>query len=117
MSRGSRDSGPAERHRRRSRSAGPPGPAARRWAAGAVRAGSAARMLGVSRTMRSGAMNAFEFLCIAERSGSLVYTAMPNAGPLTDFMLTKIDADSATFENPAHDFPKAIRYAKKPDGT
>ena len=80
-------------------------------------AGSGGAMLGVSRTMRNGAMNAFEFLCIAERSGSLVYTAMPNAGPLTDFMLTKIDADSATFENPAHDFPKAIRYAKKPDGT
>jgi hypothetical protein len=25
--------------------------------------------------------------------------------------------DSATFENPAHDFPKMIRYAKRGDGT
>ena len=26
-------------------------------------------------------------------------------------------ADSATFENPAHDFPKVIVYVRKPDGT
>ena len=32
-------------------------------------------------------------------------------------VLTQIDADSATFENPAHDFPKKIRYVRKPDGT
>ena len=38
-------------------------------------------MLAVSRTHRTtnGAQTAFEFLCIAERGGSLVYTAMPNA--------------------------------------
>lgn len=73
-------------------------------------------MLAVSRTTRAGTMSAFEFLCIAERAGSLVYTAMPNAGPATDFMLTSVDATSATFENPAHDFPKKIRYAKRADG-
>ena len=61
-------------------------------------------------------MTAFEFLCISEREGTLVYTAMPNAGAATDLTLTKIDADSATFENPAHDFPKMIRYAKRADG-
>ena len=61
-------------------------------------------------------MTAFEFLCISERDGTLVYTAMPNAGTATDFTLTKIDADSATFENPTHDYPKLIRYAKRPDG-
>ena len=61
-------------------------------------------------------MSEFEFLCISERDGTLVYTAMPNAGAATDFTLTKFDADSATFENPAHNFPKMIRYAKRPDG-
>ena len=71
-------------------------------------------MLAISRTTRNGAtMSAFEFLCIAERAGSLVYTAMPNAGAPTDFVLTAVDADSATFENPAHNFPKVIRYAKR----
>lgn len=76
-------------------------------------------MLATSRTLlaSSGGMVAFEFLCITERDGGLVYTAMPNAAPATEFVLTKIDADSATFENPAHDFPKMIRYVRKPDGT
>ena len=66
--------------------------------------------------MRGDVMTEFEFVCISERQGTLVYTAMPNAGPATDFTLTRIDADSATFENPAHDFPKMIRYVNKPDG-
>jgi hypothetical protein len=74
-------------------------------------------MLAISRTLRDGVMSAFEFLCIVERDGGLVYTAMPNGRtPATDFTLTKIDEASATFENPAHDFPKMIRYSKRPDG-
>ena len=74
-------------------------------------------MLAVSRTIRDGVMSAFEFLCIVERDGGLVYTAMPNGRqPATDFTLTKIDETSATFENPEHDFPKMIRYTKRPDG-
>jgi len=79
---------------------------------------SGGSMLAVSRTMRNNSVSAFEFLCIAERGGGLVYTAMPNGRtPATDFTLTAIDDSSATFENPSHDFPKMIRYALKPDGT
>ena len=79
---------------------------------------SGGQMLATSRTLlASGSAVAFEFLCVTERDGGLVYTAMPNAAPPTEFVLTKIDADSATFENPAHDFPKMIRYVRKPDGT
>lgn len=75
-------------------------------------------MLGVGRTLRGADMPAFEFLCIAEREGSLVYFAMPNARtPATPFVLTAITADSATFENPSHDFPKLIRYTRLPDGS
>ncbi len=75
-------------------------------------------MLAISRTLRNNAMSAFEFLCIVERNGGLVYTAMPNARPTpTDFTLTQITPDSATFENPSHDFPKLIRYSRKPDGS
>lgn len=78
---------------------------------------SGGQMLATSRTLlASGSAVAFEFLCITERDGGLVYTAMPNAAAPTEFVLTKIDADSATFENPAHDFPKMIRYVRKPDG-
>jgi Domain of unknown function (DUF6265) len=75
-------------------------------------------LLGVARTLRNGVMASFEFLCIAERHGALVYTAMPNARtPATDFMSTAVTADGAMFENPAHDFPKSIRYARLPDGS
>ena len=75
-------------------------------------------MLAISRTLRDGLMPAFEFLCIVERDGGLVYTAMPNGrSPATDFTLTKIDEASATFENPAHDYPKMIRYTKRADGS
>lgn len=94
--------------------AGPSGAATveERWAAAAGGA-----MLAVSRTTRTGTMSAFEFLCMAERNGSLVYTARPNGDAPTDFTLTHIDADSATFENPEHDFPKRIRYVKRTDGS
>ena len=75
-------------------------------------------MLAISRTLRNGGMTAFEFLCIVERNGGLVYQAMPNGRqPATDFTLTKIDGTSLTFENPTHDFPKMIRYTLGADGT
>jgi hypothetical protein len=74
-------------------------------------------MLAVSRTVKGDRMVAFEFLRIVERDGGLVYIAQPNGRPPTEFTLTAITADSATFENPAHDFPKMIRYAKRPDGS
>jgi hypothetical protein len=75
-------------------------------------------MLATARRLRGTAMASFEFLCIAERDGGLVYTAMPNArSPATHFTLTAVTADSATFENPAHDFPKLIKYTRRPDGS
>ncbi len=75
-------------------------------------------MLAMSRTTRGTSLSAFEFLCIVERDGTLLYSAMPNGrSPATDFVLTQLTPDSATFENPAHDYPKLIRYTKKADGT
>jgi hypothetical protein len=74
-------------------------------------------MLSVSRTLKGDRMVAFEFLRIVERDGGLVYIAQPNGRPPTEFMLTAITTDSATFENPMHDFPKMIRYARRADGS
>lgn len=74
--------------------------------------------IGVSRTLRGTALAAFEFLCIVERGGGLIYSAMPNGrSPATHFALTAITAESATFENPAHDYPKIVRYTKRADGS
>src|SRR5262245_36569134 len=74
-------------------------------------------MLAVSRTIQGDRMVAFEFLRIIERDGTLIYVAQPEGRPPTEFRLSAITADSATFENKAHDFPKVIAYANKPDGT
>jgi hypothetical protein len=74
-------------------------------------------MLAVSRTIKGDRMVAFEFLRIVERGGTLIYIAQPNGRPPTEFRLSAITADSATFENKTHDFPNLIAYAKKTDGT
>jgi hypothetical protein len=75
-------------------------------------------MIGVGRTIRGPNMSAYEFLCIAERDGSLVYNAMPNGRtPATEFVLTNVTPNSATFENPAHDYPKVIKYTRRGDGS
>ena len=75
-------------------------------------------MLAVARSLRNGVMSSFEFLCIVERNGGLVYQAMPNGRqPATDFTLTRLEGQSVRFENPAHDFPKAIAYTLQADGT
>ena len=79
---------------------------------------SGGSMLAIVRTMRDGVMTGFEFVCITEREGGLVYSAMPNGRtPPTDFRLTQVTADSVTFENPKHDFPTRIRYTRLPDGS
>jgi hypothetical protein len=74
-------------------------------------------MFAVSRTLKGDRLAAFEFLRIVERDAGLIYIAQPNGRPPTEFALTSITADSATFENPAHDFPKMIRYTRRTDGS
>lgn len=73
-------------------------------------------MLAVARTLKNDRMVGFEFLRIVERDGGLVYIAQPDGRPSTEFVLTVIATDSATFENPDHDFPKMIRYSRRADG-
>lgn len=76
-------------------------------------------MIGVARTLRNNTtLASFEFLCIAEREGTLVYVAMPDARtPATLFVLTALTATSATFENTAHDYPQSVRYSLAADGS
>ena len=74
-------------------------------------------MLGVSRTLKGGQMTGFEFLRLVERDGTLVYIAQPNGRPPVEFTLTSMTENSATFENPMHDFPKMITYTWRDDGS
>lgn len=73
--------------------------------------------MAVARTLRGTALASFEFLCIVERAGTLVYVAMPDGRTPTFFTLTGITDGSAVFENPTHDYPKMIRYTRSSDGT
>lgn len=73
-------------------------------------------MMATARTLRSNALASFEFLCIVEREGSLVYVAMPDGRTTpTFFTLSAISDTSATFENPSHDYPRIIRYVTSAD--
>lgn len=75
-------------------------------------------MMGVGRTLAGGKLAEFEYLRIEERADGIFYVSHPNARtPGTDFKLTKLTADGATFENPKHDFPKRIHYKKNTDGS
>lgn len=77
----------------------------------------AGTMIGMGRTIAGGRTVEFEYLRLEERGGDIFYVAHPKARcPGTDFKLTSINAHSAVFENPQHDFPKRIIYRKNPDG-
>lgn len=74
-------------------------------------------MLGVARTIKGERAVSFEFLRIEFRADGIFYVAQPGGRPKTEFKLTASDGRSATFENPAHDHPKLIRYSLSPDGS
>lgn len=73
-------------------------------------------MLGASRSGRDGALREFEFLRVQSGEGrAIAYVAQPGGGGPVAFPLVQHDAMSATFENPAHDYPQRIRYARDGD--
>jgi hypothetical protein len=67
---------------------------------------------GISYKMTTGKMIITEYLDIKKTDGEIVYTATvlgQNKGKGIDFKLIRSDG-LFSFENPAHDFPKFIRY-------
>ena len=70
-------------------------------------------MLGHSRSGRGDALREFEFLRIAAGAdGVPAYIAQPGGRAPVAFALVRRDGMSATFENPAHDYPQRIAYAR-----
>lgn len=67
-------------------------------------------LLGVGRVLQDGRMLGFEFLRIELREGVVHPLAQPGGAPATAFALAEHAAQSATFVNPAHDFPQRVRY-------
>jgi hypothetical protein len=71
-------------------------------------------MIGMSRTVAGDKLISFESLRVEQRGDAIFYVASVNGGcPGTDFKLTRLNAQEAIFENPAHDFPKRIIYRRK----
>ena len=75
-------------------------------------------MLGMSRTVAGDRTVEFEYLRLEQRADGIYYVAHPKARyPGTEFKLSRLSANEAIFENPAHDFPKRILYRKGSDGS
>lgn len=75
-------------------------------------------LVGRSETVKDGAQSFYEDLRIATNDGVLVYSARPmGRTPATEFRRTDDGgtANVVVFENPAHDFPKRIRYERNGD--
>lgn len=71
-------------------------------------------LLGMNRTTTSRG-GQFEFLRIDEHAGVISYLASPGGRPPTVFPLKSLAGQVVEFENPDHDFPKRIRYARTGD--
>jgi hypothetical protein len=73
-------------------------------------------MLGMGRTIRNGQTVEHEFLQIRlDAQGKVVYIASPSRQKETIFVASNIGEGTATFENPAHDYPQRILYRMLPD--
>jgi hypothetical protein len=74
----------------------------------------AGRMIGFSRSGKRDRQTEFEFVRLEpDRDGLPVYLASRDGHSPIPFRLTRADAASATFENPAHDFPQRIAYRRQ----
>lgn len=77
--------------------------------------GSKGSSVGMARTLVDGNMTSFEYLRIVHKDGQTDYIAQPNGKSPTVFAATEIGPQSATFENPDHDFPQRISYVRAGD--
>ena len=69
-------------------------------------------MMGASRTISGNRAGAYEQLRIVARGDTLVYIALPSGQTLTEFKSTSVTDGAVRFENPTHDFPRVVAYAK-----
>jgi hypothetical protein len=94
------------------------------WASDGAEPGSEERwmplaggtMLGVSRTVRQGKTVAFEFMEIRNLAdGKLAFVAHPSGQDTAVFAALRVSDSEVVFENPEHDFPQRVAYAKDGD--
>jgi hypothetical protein len=75
-------------------------------------------MMGMARTVQAGKVREYEFTLLRqEPNGDILYIASPSKQTQTAFKLTSLRGGEAVFENPEHDFPKKVVYARQADGS
>jgi Domain of unknown function (DUF6265) len=75
-------------------------------------------MMGMARNVQAGKVREYEFTLLRqEPNGDILYVASPAKQTETAFKLTSLRDGEAVFENPEHDFPKKVIYARQPDGS
>ena len=75
-------------------------------------------MMGMGRNVQGGKVREYEFTLLRqEPNGDILYVASPSKQTETTFKLTSLRDGEAVFENPEHDFPKKVIYARQPDGS
>ena len=70
-------------------------------------------IIGVTRYVRGGRTVDFEFSRIQASDSGIVLMPQPRGRAPTSFKLAASDSVSATWENPAHDFPQRILYRRE----
>jgi hypothetical protein len=72
----------------------------------------------VTRSKADGKILARESIILAEMGGEIFYIARPSQNPYpVAFRLVLLQARTAVFENPQHDFPQKITYSRNQDGS
>ena len=69
-------------------------------------------MMGMARTLRGGIATGHEFVLLRVVDDRVTYSAHPSGQNPTDFGATVITSSRMRFENPQHDFPRAIEYER-----
>jgi hypothetical protein len=71
-------------------------------------------MLGTSRTVKHGKTVEFEFMELRYLpDGKLAFIAHPSGQRTTVFPVLRISDSEVVFENPEHDFPQRVSYARE----
>jgi hypothetical protein len=87
-----------------------------RWTEEHWSAPRAGTMIGYSWSGSGETIGEYEYLRLqAGEDDEIVYLAQPSGGAGVGFHLARSGATSATFENPTHDFPQRISYARTGD--
>jgi hypothetical protein len=74
-------------------------------------------MQGSSHTLKDKKTVSWEFAVFTEAEGKITYAPYFMGKALSPFTLTRLDGQSAVFENPSNDFPKKVIYRRNADRT